>query len=687
MNRGHEPRPLPATARDRSREAHTRARAASLAFTLAAATISAGSSGCAPNTDGPRGVISGVAGTESGGAGGAALTDAGANGSAAAGGNGFALTGHGLPGAEPGTWTYLLYMIADNPLEPFMVDDLSELMQVGSEGSLTILAQIDRAPGQSDEAVGGVPDFTDGKRLRIEPGRLVELEGLGEVNSGSVATFSNFVSWGIRTAPADHYALILWDHGGAWGRFGADVSNENDGLSLEEMTRSLDVTIADTGLRGPIDLIGFDACLMGTWEVAVELAGRARYLLASEEVEPGHGWNHQPIAVSKTDPDPVTLGSALIAGYAEEARQQGTLPRITLALTDLNRVSAVSARLLDLTGALSVGGVTALAPAIGRSRATSGAFGSVPRGLSSSMTDLRLWSTALANEAPEVAPQVLALQGALDDAVVDQVTGEANAGAGGLSIYFPVMDELYDDSYDDIVGVDAWRSFVGDFHQAGNALTTPPVFSDPNGRATIGRSSTGLSVSGRLLPGSFDNVASTTLDFGVTDLDGTVFFLGEQPASVSPSGVVSAGWDGRVLQLTQEGLTDYVGYLIERTSGTVDTLSIPLEYTDDDEVSTVVLLVAVDAMGSVLSQGYYSHVDGAWAEHVPAAGSTLATIVPTRAPGQTTMDDLPQSTTFDGATPIALEYVRLDTGTNVFVRLRATDWAGNTDSVDYSGIL
>lgn len=107
--------------------------------------IASGPSGCAPNTDGPGRAVLGTAGEESGGAGGAAPTDAGANGGS--GGSGFAVTGHGLPGAEPGTWTYLLYMIADNPLEPFMVEDLSELMQVGSEGALTILAQIDRAPG------------------------------------------------------------------------------------------------------------------------------------------------------------------------------------------------------------------------------------------------------------------------------------------------------------------------------------------------------------------------------------------------------------------------------------------------------------------------------------------------------------------------------------------------------------
>lgn len=684
MNRMRESRSSCAAALARSRQPKARAGASSFGLVLALAAPS----GCAPNSEPPSSVIAvGAAGAPEGGAGAGPITDAGTSGSAGSAGNGFALTGHGLPGAEPGTWTYLLYMIADNPLEPFMVEDLSQLMQVGSEGALTILAQIDRAPGQSTEPVGGMPDFTDTRRVRVEPGRLVELEALGEMNSGAVATFSNFVSWGIQTAPADHYALILWDHGGAWGRFGADASSQNDGLSLDEMTRSLDVTIADTGLRGPLDIIGFDACLMGTWEVATELAGRARYLLASEEVQPGHGWNHQPIAVAKTDPDPVALGSALIAGYAEEARQQGTFPRITLALTDLNRVSTVSARLLELTGALSEGGVAAHAVAVGRSRAASGAFGSVPRALSASMTDLRLWSAAVAREEATVAAHVQALHGALDEAVVAQVTGDAYAGAGGLSIYFPAVDELYDHSYDDLPGVEGWRGFVQAFHQAGNALTTTPTFSDPNGRASIDRSGTGLSVSGRLIPGSFDDLASTTLDFGLTDVDGITFFFGEQPASISSSGVVSAAWDGRVLRLSQAGLSDYVGYLVERTSATVNTLAIPLEYTDDDEVATIVLLVAVDASGSVLSQGYYSHLEGAWAEHVPAAGSTLAAIVPTRERGQATMVDLPQSATFDGAAPIELEYVPLGARSNVFVRLRATDYAGNTDSVEYSGLL
>jgi hypothetical protein len=38
-------------------------------------------------------------------------------------------------------------------------------------------------------------------------------------------------------------------------------------------------------------LMGFDACLMGNWETLVALNSLTDYVLASEELEPGHGWD------------------------------------------------------------------------------------------------------------------------------------------------------------------------------------------------------------------------------------------------------------------------------------------------------------------------------------------------------------------------------------------------------------
>ena len=41
------------------------------------------------------------------------------------------------------------------------------------------------------------------------------------------------------------------------------------------------------------DFVGFDACLMATYEMAAHMASYADYMVASEELEPGIGWNYQ----------------------------------------------------------------------------------------------------------------------------------------------------------------------------------------------------------------------------------------------------------------------------------------------------------------------------------------------------------------------------------------------------------
>lgn len=82
-----------------------------------------------------------------------------------------------------------------------------------------------------------------------------------------------------------------WDHGGGWTGMGADETNDEDGLGIDEIAQGLDEGMAAAGVS-TLDLLGFDACLMATYEVASTLAPYADYMVASEELEPGHGWNY-----------------------------------------------------------------------------------------------------------------------------------------------------------------------------------------------------------------------------------------------------------------------------------------------------------------------------------------------------------------------------------------------------------
>lgn len=646
---------------------------------LGALALALAAPGCSSETP-PTGATVGVGG---------AASDAGsASGSAGSLGGApsdvFEPTGHGLPGATPGSWTYLVYLLADNDLEAPALQALDDLMQIGSAGQVTILAQVDRAEGGSDAAIGGLPNFTTTKRVRVERGQLTELADLGELNLGASGTLSDFVRWGIEAAPADHYALVLRDHGGGWGRFGADASAQHDGMSLPELTRSLDVAIAATGLRGPLDLIGFDACLLGTWEVAVALRGRARYLLASEEVAPAHGWSHAPVAMLQQGGQPIALGSALIGAYEARARAEGTLARATLALTDLNRVRALSDAVAELARALSVGGVGEHAVAIGQSRAAVGAFGNVPRGGGASMVDLRLWALAIAEREPALSAFTDELLDALDGAVVDQLAGAAYSDAGGLSIYFPIVNAFYQAGYGELDGIDTWRRFVRDFHAAASSLAAPPTFAPSNERAVVDVAGGALTVSGALMPGGYDNLASGMLDVGLLSSDGKASILGEVPASLAPGGVLRGVWDGAFVELSQGDVRGHASYVLEHSGGELQTLAIPLEYQSGEEVSTVVLMLAVDAAGDVRSQRRYVSVNGAWGEHVPAAGSTYAALVPTLTPGAPGVSHTAPSVRFDAQSELGVELVSVPPGSHVYVRLRATDYAGQTSALDNS---
>ncbi len=62
--------------------------------------------------------------------------------------------------------------------------------------------------------------------------------------------------------------------------FGYDEMYPDDMLSLSQIGNAL----SDSGIK--FDIVGFDACLMGTIETAYMLEPYADYLVASEEYEP-----------------------------------------------------------------------------------------------------------------------------------------------------------------------------------------------------------------------------------------------------------------------------------------------------------------------------------------------------------------------------------------------------------------
>lgn len=169
-------------------------------------------------------------------------------------------------------------------------EDLKEMMEIGSTEDVNIVVET----LGTNEWLLEDNDPSQNQRWLVQEGYLEHLEDLGNKNLGDSETLADFIVWSIENFPANRYVLDLWNHGGGpLGGFGIDEQNDGDSLSLLQITEALEMAYEETGEI--LEIIGFDACLMGSLEVAYAVSPYANYFVGSEELEPSHGWNYRAI--------------------------------------------------------------------------------------------------------------------------------------------------------------------------------------------------------------------------------------------------------------------------------------------------------------------------------------------------------------------------------------------------------
>lgn len=141
------------------------------------------------------------------------------------------------------------------------------------------------------------------------------------------------------------YAIILWDHGGGLNGFGKDLIFNNDILNPLELKIAL--LTAKVYTNTTFELIGFDACLMSSLEVASHLQNVTHYMVSSEEVEPSWGWNYTAIIQNLTaNPEQSgrSLGITTVDSFVRHSRDFSTSEKfgadkqITLAVIDMTKI-------------------------------------------------------------------------------------------------------------------------------------------------------------------------------------------------------------------------------------------------------------------------------------------------------------------------------------------------------------
>jgi len=288
-------------------------------------------------------------------------------------------------------WTIMVYLAGDNNLDSAGVVDLKEMKAVGTSDKIAVLAQFDRAGNKGATT-----------RYCLRKGTTVAkdaVQTLGETNMGDPKVLEEFVIWGVTNYPADHYLLVLWNHGAGWddanlyegdvfsgttppvsrksqpvatrgvaagikpiafaqaragisrtkrALFSTTVASavKQRGIAFDDQAQDfLDnielkkvMTSIKKKLKRKIDILGMDACLMSMMEVYYQMRDVAEFSVGSEESEPGEGWPYDRILkalAAKPAMTPEELSKTIVSQYLASYKTSDVVTQSAVNLSTL----------------------------------------------------------------------------------------------------------------------------------------------------------------------------------------------------------------------------------------------------------------------------------------------------------------------------------------------------------------
>lgn len=348
-------------------------------------------------------------------------------------------------GVLSGSWAVYWYLCGSD-LETnggFATIDLTEMMEVQLPENVNIIIQTGGAAVWQNDLM----DPAKIQRWLYNSEGLQLVDEQETTNMGDAQTLYDFLYFANTNYPAEKVAVTFWNHGGGSVTGAAfDEIHGLDSLDLVEMYQAFDAVWPANTEAPALELVGFDTCLMATIDVAAVFQNFAKYLVASEEVEPGNGWLYSGwIGALAENPemDGDDLGIAICSSYYEGCEAVGTQDQTTLSVTDLTKLT-------PLLEAYEAFGQEAFVAAsedpgffaeLGRAASQSENYGGNTREQGyTNMVDLG----HLARQTAWMLPSAQSVCDALEECVVYQVGGIYRSEATGLSCYYSYNGDVND---------------------------------------------------------------------------------------------------------------------------------------------------------------------------------------------------------------------------------------------------
>ena len=360
-------------------------------------------------------------------------------------------------------WTIMLYLNGSN-LESDAGEATTNLISILSV-SLPENVHIIIYTGGTREWQNDVISSQQNQIWEIDNGELVLLDSMDAVSIGESATLAGFLSYGQQLYPNTRRALFMWNHGaGSIAGFGVDELFNEDQLFLSE----IDDAFASSFDGQKYDLVGFDACLMASVETAAILEPYAKYMVASEESEPGGGWGYEYMLGSlASDPsmNGLDFGIAITDGYYDKYSSTEWESMTTCSVIDLSLIPAVETALGNFASQLTtdIRNPQTLS-AVASARQRSEKYGEAPESVPFDLVDLYNFVELQYDLSPALSDELMA---AIENAVVYEVSGSQRIYSYGLSVYFPFSAVEYFpfclEIYGDIGFCSSYHQFIADF--------------------------------------------------------------------------------------------------------------------------------------------------------------------------------------------------------------------------------
>lgn len=362
-------------------------------------------------------------------------------------------------------FTLMIYMIGSD-LESdagYASDDIEEMLNAEIGDNVNVVLMTGGASSWSNPNI----DSDTCQYWEIVDGKLSSIDSdVGDISMTDENTLSAFIRDSAELFPTNRYGLILWDHGGGTlCGFGYDENFPDDYLTLEETATAF----SDSGVL--FDFVGYDACLMGTVEMAIALEPYSDYLIASEELEEASGWYYTEwLTALGQDPSIATLdlGTILIDSFIDShvLWQSGTL-----SITELRQMPYAYQTLCTYF----VGASTALAnnsySEISTARNNSKAFGESDYDQVDAIDFILKSDLDGADETIE----------ALNNAIKYSSSTSNIEGAYGLSMYFPYdYPEDYSAIQSDMESVGYTSEYLNFFSEFVSIMTGGQMYNNEN---------------------------------------------------------------------------------------------------------------------------------------------------------------------------------------------------------------